>query len=45
VDLTHLQTEDASAKGGMDEMDEFDLLEATIDPMDLKTLDKVAKME
>jgi hypothetical protein len=29
----------------MDEMDEFDLLEATIDPMDLKTLEKVAKIE
>ena len=26
-------------------MDDFDLLEATIDPMDLKTLDRVRKLE
>jgi hypothetical protein len=48
VDLTHIQEEeglDASLKGGIDEMDEFDLLEATIDPNDLKTLGKVSALE
>jgi hypothetical protein len=45
VDLTHMQTEESGAKGGMEEMDEFDLLDATIDPMDLPTLEKVAKIE
>jgi hypothetical protein len=48
VDLTQIQEEeglDASLKGGIDEMDEFDLLEATIDPNDLKTLGKVSALE
>ncbi len=30
---------------GLDEMDEFDLLDATVDPMDVPTLEKVSRIE
>lgn len=47
IDLTAQQTQGNadSVTGGIDDMDDFDLLEATIDPMDLKTLDRVRKLE
>jgi len=51
VDLTSEQqgktTGEASGSGSgsmVDDLDEFDLLEATIDPMDLKTLKRVEKL-
>jgi len=31
--------------GGLDEMDDFDLLDATIDPSDFKSLEKVKALE
>jgi hypothetical protein len=46
IDLTAQQTSGVdSATGGVDDMDDFDLLEATIDPMDLKTIDRVRRLE
>ena len=40
VDLTEQQVNPTEV-GGVDTMDDFDLLEATIDPSDLKTLRRV----
>lgn len=34
-----------SSTGGVEEMDDFDLLDATIDPMDLKTIERVRILE
>lgn len=50
VDLTSEQqgkTQVGGVEGSnfVDDMDDFDLLEATIDPMDLKTLRRVEKLE
>jgi len=43
IDLTSQQTQSGAENiGGLDEMDDFDLLEATVDPSDIKTLDRVA---
>lgn len=43
VDLREEQTKKQDA--GEDEIDDFDLLEATVDPNDLKTRRRVAKLE
>jgi hypothetical protein len=46
IDLTAQQTSGVdSATGGVDDMDDFDLLDATIDPMDLKTIERVRRLE
>ena len=43
VDLTHEQT--AGGDDVFDEFDDFDLLDANVDPMDLKTNERVRKLE
>ena len=45
VDLTIEQTSTVDGDDGLDEMDDFDLLDATIDPQDIKSLDKRSKLE
>lgn len=45
VDLTQQQAESGSDNiGGLADMDDFDLLDATIDPTDVKTLDRVRQL-
>jgi len=44
IDLTREQTK-AREDQGMVEMDDLDLLDATIDPMDIKTRIKVKRLE
>ena len=44
VDLT-LEQADLGDEDGIDEMDDFDLLEATIDPTDVKSLQKKYDLE
>ena len=45
VDLTSEQAQSGAENiGGLDEMDDFDLLEATVDPKDIKTLDRVRNL-
>ena len=46
IDLTAQQAQSGAENiGGLDEMDDFDLLEATIDPMDIKTQERVRQLE
>ena len=45
VDLTIEQTSTVDGDEGMDEMDDFDLLDATIDPQDIRSLEKRAELE
>ena len=41
VDLTIEQTQTAEGEGdGIDDMDDFDLLDATLDPTDVKSLER-----
>ena len=44
IDLTLEQTKSQEVEG-VDELDDIDLLDATIDPTDIKTLQKVAKLK
>ncbi len=45
VDLTAQQAASGADNiGGLDEMDDFDLLDATIDPTDIKTLSRVRQL-
>jgi hypothetical protein len=42
IDLTTQQAQSGAENiGGLEEMDDFDLLEATIDPMDIRTQERV----
>jgi hypothetical protein len=47
IDLTIEQTKGSNdaTTGAIDDMDDFDLLDATIDPMDLKTIERVRLLE
>lgn len=46
IDLTAQQAQSGAENiGGLDEMDDFDLLEATIDPMDIRTQERVRQLE
>ena len=45
VDLTVEQTSAVDGDDALDEMDDFDLLDATIDPHDINSLMKRAKLE
>ncbi len=46
IDLTTQQAQSGAENiGGLDEMDDFDLLEATIDPMDIRTQERVRQLE
>ena len=44
VDLTKQQLQ-ADEEDGIDDLDDFDLLEATIDPNDVKSMEKVEKLK
>ena len=45
IDLTKTQMASAQEGGDSHQLDEFDLLEAKIDPKDLRTLSKVNKLQ
>lgn len=46
IDLTAQQTQgNDSVTGGVDEMDNLDFLDATVDPIDLNTFQRVRRLE